>query len=92
MDCIGPLEPTTSFGMWFILSIVHYSASWPEAVALRSPIAKATCDVLPEIFTRTGIPKVTILDSGMSIGAHLACELLKYCGSTAKFSPQNTLK
>ena len=44
MDCIGPLEPTTSTGKYYVLLVVDYTTQWPEAIALSSITAKVTCN------------------------------------------------
>ena len=77
MDCIGPIEPKSASGKRYVLSVIDYATRWPEAVPLSALTAKATCDALLQIFTRTGIPKIIISDCGTNFTSELTCLLEK---------------
>ena len=86
MDCIGPIEPKSASGKRYVLSVIDYATRWPEAVPLSALTAKATCDALLQIFTRTGIPKIIISDCGTNFTSELTCLLEKQLGCCPRFS------
>ncbi|GFW57912.1 hypothetical protein TNCV_1418591 [Trichonephila clavipes] len=58
---------------------------WPEAIPLKSLMAKSTCEALLEIFSRTGIPEVIVMDNATNFTASLMQEL-KILGACPRFS------
>ncbi|XP_075736237.1 uncharacterized protein LOC119161800 isoform X1 [Rhipicephalus microplus] len=56
VDVIGPLDTPSATGHKYALCLVDLCTRWPEVIPLRSLTAKATCDALIEIFSRTGVP------------------------------------
>ncbi|GFX52671.1 hypothetical protein TNCV_3979741 [Trichonephila clavipes] len=44
---------------------------WPEAIPLKSLTAKSTWEALLEIFSRTGIPEVIVMDNATNFTASL---------------------
>ncbi|GFW53038.1 retrovirus-related Pol polyprotein from transposon 17.6 [Trichonephila clavipes] len=59
---------------------------WPEAIPLKSLSAKSTCEALLEIFSRTGIPEVIVMDNATNFTASLTQEFLKILGACPRFS------
>ncbi|XP_077506153.1 uncharacterized protein LOC144115605 [Amblyomma americanum] len=57
-DIIGPIEPSSGRGHRYALCIIDLYTRWPEVVCLRSLSARATCDALLSVFSRTGVPEV----------------------------------
>ncbi|GFT87373.1 retrovirus-related Pol polyprotein from transposon opus [Trichonephila clavipes] len=55
MDLIGPIDPPSSKGHKYILSLVDQHTRWGEAVPLTSLSAKVTCEALLSIFSKTEI-------------------------------------
>ncbi|CAL1288217.1 unnamed protein product [Larinioides sclopetarius] len=86
IDLIGPIEPPSGRGHKYVLCLMDQMTRWPEAVPLRSLSAKATCDALLQIFSRTGIPSVIASDRGTNFTSALTEEFVKRIGSSPRFS------
>ena len=80
IDLIGPLEPKSSRGHKYILCLIDSCTRWVEAVPLKTLTAKEACDALISIFTRTGIPRITISDNGTNLVSGLNNELNRRLG------------
>ncbi|GFX57533.1 protein NYNRIN [Trichonephila clavipes] len=77
VDLIGPVDPVSSQGHKYILCLMDQHSRWPEAIPLKSLMAKSTCEALLKIFSRTGIPEVIIMDNATNFRASLMQEFLK---------------
>ena len=77
LDLIGPIEPASSRGHKYILSVVDHTTKWPEISCLKSATARETCDALLPIFARIGVPTTIISDNGSNFIAELTKELYK---------------
>lgn len=86
MDVIGPLDPPSARGHRYALCVVDLHTRWPEVICLRSLTAKATCEALLEIFSRTGVPERICCDQGTNFTAGLTREFLARLGCTPRFS------
>ncbi|CAL1288441.1 unnamed protein product [Larinioides sclopetarius] len=86
VDLIGPVEPISSQGHKYILCLMDQHSRWPEAVPLKSLTAKNTCEALLEIFSRTGIPEVIVMDNATNFTSRLTQEFLKILGACPRFS------
>ncbi len=65
MDYIGPIHPTSSRGMQYIIVVTEYLTKWAEAKAVKSADAKQMAIFLNEnIISRFGCPKILISDRG----------------------------
>ncbi|GFW82964.1 protein NYNRIN [Trichonephila clavipes] len=71
VDLIGPVDPVSSQGHKYILCLIDQHSRWPEAIPLKSLTAKSTCEALLEIFSRTGIPEVIVMDNATNFTANL---------------------
>ncbi|GFV84363.1 retrovirus-related Pol polyprotein from transposon 412 [Trichonephila clavipes] len=86
VDLIGPVNPVSSQKHKYILCLMDQHSRWPEAIPLKSLTAKSTCEALLEIFSRTGIPEVIVMDNVTNFTASLTQELLKILGASPHFS------
>lgn len=86
IDVIGPIDPPTSRGHRYTLCIIDLCTRWPEVVCLTSLTAKATCDALLEVFSRTRIPEVICSDCGTNFTAAVTDEFLTHLGCSPRFS------
>ncbi|GFV52144.1 hypothetical protein TNCV_5070651 [Trichonephila clavipes] len=77
VDLIGPVDPASSQGHKYILCLMDQHSRWPEAIPLKS---------LLEIFSRTGIPEVIVMDNATNFTASLTQEFLKILGACPRFS------
>ena len=57
MDLIGPLVPSSSAGHKYILTLIDFATSFPEAVPLKEIDSISVSDALLKIFSRVGIPR-----------------------------------
>ncbi|GFX51658.1 protein NYNRIN [Trichonephila clavipes] len=71
VDLIGPVDRVSSQGHKYILCLMDQHSRWPEAIPLKSLTAKSTCEALLEIFSRTGIPEVIVMDNATNFTASL---------------------
>ncbi|XP_055936891.1 uncharacterized protein LOC129966488 [Argiope bruennichi] len=86
VDLIGVIDPPSAKGHKYILCLVDQHTRWGEAIPLTSLNAKATCEALLSIFSRTGIPNVIASDNGTNFTAELTKEFEKRIGSSPRFS------
>ncbi|GFW21391.1 protein NYNRIN [Trichonephila clavipes] len=86
VDLIGPVDPVSSQGHKYILCLMDQHSRWPEAIPLKSLTPKSTCEALLEIFSRTGIPEVIVMDNATNFTASLTQEFLKILGACPHFS------
>ncbi|GFV82265.1 pro-Pol polyprotein [Trichonephila clavipes] len=86
VDLIGPIDPISSQGHKYILCLMDQHSRWSEAIPLKSLTAKSTCEALLEIFSRTGIPEVIVMDNAINFTASLTQEFLKILGACPRFS------
>ncbi|GFV14604.1 hypothetical protein TNCV_4004751 [Trichonephila clavipes] len=86
VDLIDPVDPVSSQGHKYILCLMDQHSRWPEAIPLKSLTAKSTCEALLEIFSRTGIPEVIVMDNATNFTASLTQEFLKILGACPRFS------
>ncbi|GFW40139.1 hypothetical protein TNCV_5118221 [Trichonephila clavipes] len=86
VDLIGPVDPVSSQGHKYILCLMDQHSRWPEAIPLKSLTAKSTCEAPLEIFSRTGIPEVIVMDNATNFTTSLTQEFLKILGTCPRFS------
>ncbi|GFW40737.1 retrovirus-related Pol polyprotein from transposon opus [Trichonephila clavipes] len=48
VNLIGPVDPVSPQGHKYILCLMDQHSRWPEAIPLKSLMAKSTCEVLFE--------------------------------------------
>ncbi|GFU83907.1 hypothetical protein TNCV_3852291 [Trichonephila clavipes] len=86
VDLIGSVDPVSSQGHKYILCLMDQHSRWPEAIPLKSLTAKSTCEALLEIFSKTGIPEVIVMNHATNFTASLTQEFLKILGACPRFS------
>ena len=64
IDLVGPIQPRSSSGCSYVLTLVDYATSFPEAMPLKSITSIDIAEALVTIFSRVGIPKVIVSDRG----------------------------
>ncbi len=79
IDLVGPL-PKGKGGCQYLLTYVCLATRWPEAVPLRGITAKAVCDGLWSIFSRTSIPEVILSDQGSQFCGKVVKQLCEMLG------------
>ena len=75
MDLVGPIEPATSKGNRFILTVVDYATRYPEAVALRRIDTQTVAEALVDIYSRVGVPREVLTDKGGQFTSELMKEV-----------------
>ncbi|XP_029836243.2 uncharacterized protein K02A2.6 [Ixodes scapularis] len=86
VDIIGPIETSSARGHKYALCLVDLCTRWPEVVCLRSLTAKATCDALLEMFSRTGVPEMICSDQRTNSKSQLTQLMLERLGCSPRFS------
>jgi len=85
IDFMGPFPKSNGFV--YILLACDYVSRWVEAKATRTGDSKVVCEFLrSNIFSRFGVPRVLISDSGVHFCSKLMASLLKKYGVTHKVS------
>ena len=64
------VNPKSSSGFRYILTLVDYATRYPEAVPLRNCIAKDVANALVSIFSRLGVPEEILTDQGIDNSHH----------------------
>ena len=85
-DNLGPVGPKSSRGHQYVLFVMDQHSRWPEAIPLKSLTAKGTCGAFFDIFVRTGIPRLIVMNNGTNFASKVTQELLKRLGCIPKFS------
>ena len=92
IDLVGPL-PKGKGGCQYLLTYVCLATRWPEAVPLRGITAKAVCDGLWSIFSRTSIPEVILSDQGSQFCGKVVKQLCEMLGiekiRTSPYHPES---
>ncbi|XP_023227110.1 uncharacterized protein LOC111627721 [Centruroides sculpturatus] len=77
MGVIVPIDPLSSNGHRYTVSIIGLCTRWSEVEGRRSLSARVTCSVLMRFFTRTGCPKLMWYDQGTDCTAGLTREMTR---------------
>ena len=80
IDLVGPLSPPSSEGHRYILTLIDFATSFPEAVPLKDIDSISVAETLLAIFSRVGIPKEILSDRGLQFTSQLMGELHKLLG------------
>ena len=64
VDLMGPIAPASDRVNRYILSMVNYATTYPEAVALKNVEAETVAEALVTMFTRVGVPQEVLSDQG----------------------------
>ena len=86
VDIIAPIAPLSEAGHRYILTLVNYTARYPEAVPLKKITTEAVAEALFDINSRVGIPEEVLTDQGtqfMSECMQEASRLLSIKGLTS---------
>ena len=74
-DLIGPIEPRSSSGKKYILTVVDYATRYPEAIALSSITTEQVAEAMIEIFSRLGVPEEIVTDRGSQFTSDMMNEV-----------------
>ena len=84
-DIIGPLDPSSSAGHKYCLTIVDACTRWCWCYPLRTVTSQAVCDCLLDLFQNTGVFKVIVMDNASNFCSVLTTEFLKRLGVSPRF-------
>ena len=91
IDIIGPLKITRR-GNRYILSIIDYYTKYGEAVALPYQETETVIRALEEVFSRHGMPSLSLTDQGSNCESHLFASMCRLFGiekrRTTPYHPQ----
>lgn len=62
VDLVGPLDPRTTKGNKYILTLIDYATRYPEAVPLPGIETERVAEALVDIISRVGIPRELLSD------------------------------
>lgn len=86
IDIVGPLNPCSSAGHRYILTLVDCATGFTEAIPKREITTIAVSEALVEIFSRLGIPREIQSDNGPQFTSKLMGELHNLLGVKPIFS------
>ena len=91
IDLVGPF-PTAVGGFKFLLTCIDNATRWPEAIPIRTTMAKTIIHQLTNIFTRCGFPTRLTSDNGSQFMGKTFQAWLKHHGikhvRSAPYHPQ----
>ena len=64
IDLVGPISPPSADGQRYILTLVDFSTSYPEAGPLKKIDTETVAEALVDIFSRLGVPEKILSDVG----------------------------
>jgi transposase InsO family protein len=77
VDIVGPIEPRSSRGNRYILTIICQSTRFADAIALKGISAEEVADALFEYYCRMGIPERIHTDRGSQFTSELMAQINK---------------
>ena len=86
IDIVGPINPSSSSGHKYILTLIDYATGYPEAVALKEIDSITIAEALVEIFSRVGIPREILSDRGSNFTSKLMGEVHRLLSVKPLFS------
>ena len=78
-DIVGPLSLAKGGCQW-ILPCLDQATKWPEAIPLKSIMARSIAREMLNLFARTGIPREILTDQGTQFVGSLVTKLCKELG------------
>ncbi|XP_069938506.1 uncharacterized protein [Cherax quadricarinatus] len=86
VDIVGPITPRSSGGHKYILTMIDYASSFPEAVPLKSITSIEVAEALFSIFSRVGIPREILSDKGAQFTSELMEHVYQLVGVKPLFT------
>ena len=86
VDIVGPLKPVSSEGHQYILTLIDYATSFPEAAPLKNITSIDVAEALMTIFSRVGIPKEILSDRGSQFTSDLMGKVYDLVGVKPLFT------
>ncbi|XP_069999422.1 uncharacterized protein [Penaeus vannamei] len=88
VDIVGSIEPRSSDGSRYILTVVDFATRYPEGVALQNIDTASVAEALVNIFSRVGIPREVLSDRGTQFTSAMMQEVYREVPqASTKFSP-----
>jgi len=75
-DIIGPLDPSSSAGHKYCLTVVDACTRWCWCYPLRTVTSQVVCDCFLDLFQNTGVFKVIVMDNASNFCSVLTTEFL----------------
>ena len=75
IDLIGPIQPPSSRGHKWILTVVDYATRYPEAIPLKQTATIDIAEELLTIYSRVGFPYEILSDLGTNFISELMREV-----------------
>ena len=91
-DIIGPLDPPSSLGHKYCLTVVDACTRWCWCYTLRTVTSQVVSDCFVELFQNTGIFKVIVMDNVSNFCILLTTEFLKGVGVSPRLVAPTTQK
>jgi hypothetical protein len=74
LDIFGPVNDT------YLLTIMDYYSSWPEAIIINDTTSETIIEKLSEIFARYGFPETVLTDNGQQFISAKIEKIYSYVG------------
>ena len=86
IDIVGPLSPPTSGGHRYMLTLVDYATSFPEAIPLKNITSIDIAEALIAVFSRIGVPREVLMDRGPQFTSDLMYQVHRLIGIKPLFT------
>ena len=86
IDLIGPVVPCSEEGHKYILTLIDYASSFPEAMPLKTITSASVAEALISIFSRVGIPKEILSDRRTQFTSELMSDVYDMVGIKPLFT------
>src|SRR3984885_5176657 len=78
-DLVGPVEPRSSNGYRYMLTIVDMATRYPEAIPLKGISAEEVAEELFRYYCRVGVPQCIHTDRGSQFTSELMAHVNRLC-------------
>ena len=75
IDLIGLIDPPSSSGHKYIISMIDLASKWVDSRPLKSLSAKGSCDALLSMFNYTALPECLCSDNAKNFVGDLSQEV-----------------
>ena len=80
IDLIGPIDPPSSSGHKYIISMIDLTSKWVDSRPLKSLSAKESCGALLSMFNYTALPECLCSDNAKNFVSDLSQEMFSRLG------------
>ena len=80
IDLIGPIDPPSSAGHKYIISMIDLASKWVDSRPLKSLSAQEACDALLSMFNYTALPECLVCNNATNFVSELSQQMFSKLG------------